>query len=152
MHLPSVREIWSHDDERVREFGKAFFVVLAIFGAVAARSALARMTVSLDGATRLAVTWQAAKLWWLSAWAVLTFAAAFPWFMRPVYVVVNLVGMCIGFVVGQVVLALMWLGMFVTMGRMRRATSPIQKAFDRERPSYWRPHAPVKSDRYYRQY
>lgn len=154
MKLPSVREMWGHEDDRVREFGKAFFVVLVIFGALAARSALNKLGAApLDGALRMAVAWEAAKLWWLSAWAVLTFATAFPWFTRPVYVLMNLVGMSIGFVFGHVVLGMMWIGMFATIGYMRRATSPVQMRFDKQAQTYWKKHATVKSpDRYYRQW
>lgn len=154
MKLPSPSEIWSHEDRRVRDFGKAFFVILAAFGAMAAWRALGacpREALCADG--RLPVIWHAARTWWLSAWAVLTFAAAFPWAMRPVYLVLTLVGMSIGFVLGHAVLALVWVTLFVTIGRMRRATSPVTRAFDRAAPSYWTPHAKVRSTtRYYRQY
>jgi hypothetical protein len=150
LKLPSPSEIWSHDDQRVRDFGKAFFVVLAAFGAWSAYRALG---ASPAGTPRLPVIWAAARTWWLAAWAVLTFAAAFPWAMRPVYLLLTVVGMSIGFVLGHAVLALTFFTMFVAIGRMRRASSPVARGFDRQASSYWSAHPKVNSaTRYYRQY
>lgn len=154
MMLPSPSEIWSHDDQRVRDFGKAFFVILAAVGGVAAWRALGACPhQELCAAGRLTVIWEAARMWWLSAWAVLTFAAAFPWAMRPAYLILTVLGMSIGFVLGHAVLALVFFTLFVTIGRGRRATSPVIRTFDRSAASYWAPHAKVRSTtRYYRQY
>ena len=158
MKLESPRELWSHGDDKVREFGKAFFVVLALVGAAAARRALAHHPVEPvhavpDLSLKLAIVWEAAKVPWLSAWAVLTFACAFPWFVRPVYVALTLVGMAIGFAVGNVLLGATWLTLFVAIGRLRRASSPVELERDPARATYWKPHEKVRSSsRYYRQY
>ena len=154
MKLPSPREIWAHDDERVREFGKAFFVFLAILGALAARHALRAVGAHLRPLdVSVPIAWQAARHWWLGAWAVLTFSAAFPWFSRPVYVVATVVSMIIGFVIGNTVLFLTFITLFVALGRLRASSSPIKKGFERDRASYWNKHRGVETTaRYYRQY
>lgn len=154
MKLPSAKEIWAHDDEKVREFGKAFFVFLAIIGALMARSALKSKGAQLFPLEiGLPIAWDAARHWWLGAWAVLTFSTAFPWFSRPVYVIATIASMAIGFVVSNVVLFLMFATMFVFIGRMRAATSPIKKRFERDTATYWTKHKSVEAtDRYYRQY
>lgn len=154
MKLHSPRELWSHEDEKVREFGKAFFVFLAVIGAIAAHRALRAVGAGwtpLD--TSLPIVWQAARHWWLSAWAVLTFSAAFPWFSRPVYVLAMLLSMCVGFVLSNVILFLMFATLFVFIGRMRAASSPIKKGFESGSPTYWQKHKGVEGPaRYYRQY
>lgn len=149
---PKPSEFWNHDEQRIRDFGKAFFVVLALFGAMAARRALSSAHAHLE-VSRLDIVWHAARSWWLAAWAVLTFASAFPWFTRPVYVVISVVGMSIGFLLGHTVLALMFFTLFVTIGRARRATSPIAKGLDPAASTYWSTHRTADSTaRYYRQY
>lgn len=152
LSLPKPSEFWNHEDQKVRDFGKAFFVVLAFFGAMAARRALA----ACDGhfpEGKLAVIWSAGRTWWLTAWAVLTFASAFPWFARPVYVAISVVGMSIGFVLGNAVLALMFFTLFVVIGRMRRPSSPVARGFEPGAASYWSTHKSAGSTaRYYRQY
>jgi hypothetical protein len=149
---PKPSEFWNHDEQRIRDFGKAFFVVLAVFGGMAAR----RATNACHGNYPVGyfqVVWEAAQYWWLTAWAVLTFTNAFPWFTRPLYVVVSVVGMSIGFVLGHAVLALMFFTLIVWIGRMRRPTSPIAKTLDTAAPTYWSAHRPAGSTaRYYRQY
>ena len=150
----SPREIWAHDDGKIREFGKAGFVVLAILGALAARRALAAhpLVLGLTG-SRLPIVWQAARLYWLSGWALLTFAGAFPWFTRPLYVAMTVVGMSIGAVLGHAVLALTFFTLFVAIGRLRRTSSPVEMGFDRAAPTYWKTHEQVSDPkRYYRQY
>lgn len=154
MKLFSPKELWSHEDDKVREFGKAFFVFLAAIGAVVAHKALRAVGAGWTPLeTAAPIVWHAARTWWLSAWAVLTFSAAFPWFSRPVYVLAMLFSMCIGFVVSNVVLFLMFATLFVAIGRLRAATSPIQKSFEKNAPSYWKKHRSVDgTGRYYRQY
>lgn len=154
MKLHSPKELWSHEDERVREFGKAFFVFLAVIGAIVAHRALRAVGAAwLPLETSTPIVWHAARTWWLSAWAVLTFTAAFPWFSRPVYVLAMLASMCIGFVLSNVILFLMFATLFVVIGRLRAASSPIKKGFEQGAPSYWSKHRGVEGQsRYYRQY
>lgn len=154
MKLPSPAEIWAHEDEKVREFGKAFFAFLCIVALVVGRRKLQACGMSLfPVANSWPILWGAMGPWLLGAWAVLTFTSAFPWFSRPVYVAATIFSMIIGFVMGHVVLLLLFVTLFVTIGRLRAASSPIRKSFEKDAQSYWIKHRPApEAGRYYRQY
>lgn len=78
-----------------------------------------------------------------------------PQIARPFYVGWHAVACCAGFLIGNVVLAAVYLLMFAPVGLAMRATgrSSLSKGFDRSIPSYWREaQTPDDPERYYRQF
>ena len=78
-----------------------------------------------------------------------------PQIARPFYVGWYAVACCVGFLIGNVVLAAIYLLIFTPVGWAMRALgrSSLSKGFDRSTPSYWR-DAPASADplRYFRQF
>jgi hypothetical protein len=80
---------------------------------------------------------------------------ALPQIALPFYVVWYGAACCIGLVVGNVVLAAVYLLMFAPFGWARRALGrgEFSKGFDRTATTYWRDaELPEDAARYYRQY
>jgi hypothetical protein len=78
-----------------------------------------------------------------------------PQIARPFYVGWYAVAGCIGFLLGNVLLAAVYLLMFAPVGLAMRAMGrrPLRKGFDRSTPSYWcDTQTPGGPERYYRQY
>ncbi len=78
-----------------------------------------------------------------------------PQFARPFYVGWYAAACCVGFVMGNVVLAAVYLLMFAPVGWALRATgrSSLSKRFNRSTPTYWRDAPPPhKPERYYQQF
>jgi len=78
-----------------------------------------------------------------------------PQIARPFYVGWYAAAGCIGFVVGNVALAAVYLLMFAPVGLALRAMGrrSLSKGFDRSASSYWREApAPPDPERYYRQF
>ena len=75
--------------------------------------------------------------------------------IRPVYMVMSVIGMGIGFVVGPIVLGLMFFGMFTPLALWFRLVgrTSIDKKLDREAVTYWRDRkGPISPARYLRLY
>jgi hypothetical protein len=78
-----------------------------------------------------------------------------PAIARPFYVLWYAVACCIGFVVGNVVFATVYLLVFAPIGILRRASNPhvFRKGFDFKTNSYWEEaEKDIPKKRYYHQY
>jgi Saxitoxin biosynthesis operon protein SxtJ len=78
-----------------------------------------------------------------------------PQMARPFYMAWYFLACCMGFVIGNLLFSLLFYLVFTPLGlllRLRRQ-QPIEKGFDKARPSYWRDaEKPVDLKRYYRQF
>ena len=80
---------------------------------------------------------------------------AVPKIVRPVYVVWYLVACCIGLVVGNLALALVFFVLVSGLGLVMRALGrrPVRKGFDKRAATYWHDAEQVDDpERYYRQF
>jgi hypothetical protein len=78
-----------------------------------------------------------------------------PQIARPFYIVWYAIACCIGLVVGNVLLGMVYYLVLTPVGLLLRAAGrpPISKGFDRKRTSYWKPAEKVIDlKRYYRQF
>ena len=85
----------------------------------------------------------------LAAWAEYYF------FIRPVYVIMSVIGMAIGMIVGPIVLGLMYYGMFTPLALWFRVVGrrSIEKKLDRQAATYWVDRkGPISPARYLRLY
>jgi len=78
-----------------------------------------------------------------------------PQIAKPFYLVWYFIACCMGFVIGNLLFSLFFYLVFTPLGlvlRLRKA-KPIEKRFDKSRPSYWHTaEKAVDSKRYYRQF
>ena len=87
--------------------------------------------------------------------AVGLFLLALPQAGRPVYVAWYFIACCIGAVVGNLVLAVVFFALVTSLGLLMRAFGrrPVSKTFDRRAATYWQDAKPVDDpSRYYRQF
>lgn len=80
---------------------------------------------------------------------------AWPQLARPFYLVWYFLGCCLGIVVGNLVLSLLFYLMFTGLGLLMRALGrqSVRKGFDRGATTYWREAERIEDpERYYRQF
>lgn len=80
---------------------------------------------------------------------------ALPWIARPFYVVWYFAACCVGLVVANLVLAIVFFVLVSGLGLLMRALGrrPIRKTFDKRTATYWQDAEPVDDPkRYYRQF
>ena len=141
---------WRPDKSRLRVFGAAALGVFALLGAWAFW--MQRLFgIGLSAGAAEAAAW---TLWGLAAASGLLAAAA-PAGLRPLYVALTAVALPIGWVVSNVLLAIVYYGVLTPIGLALRLAGrdPLQRRFDRQAPSYWvdrPPQADVR--RYFRQF
>jgi hypothetical protein len=123
---------------------KAFSLLLIVFFAIVAWLAH-RKGASIETAWMIA-----------SGGAVVGVAGLFsPAFIRVVYVVWMTAVFPIGFVVSNVVLAIVFYGVVSPIGLLAKLTgrNALQLGFDRDAKTYWNPRQQIKDPRrYFRQY
>lgn len=81
------------------------------------------------------------------------FSLVSPPLLRPVWVVMIFIGSIVGFVVGHVVLTLIYAFVFTPIGLIMRALGrdPMMRKFEPDAPTYWEKRPPVpESARYFR--
>ena len=87
--------------------------------------------------------------------AVGLFLLALPQFARPVYVPWYFVACCVGLVIGNLALALVFFVLVTSLGWLMRALGrrPLRKSFDKQAGTYWQDAEQVDDpNRYYRQF
>jgi hypothetical protein len=137
-------------DERVlRRFG---LIALCVFGVLGLCAWRATWPFAWGlGEARAAA---AIGLWALGATAGL-FALTAPRVNRALYVALALLGYPIGLVVSHAVLAVLFFALFAPVGAVLRrlGRDPLQRALERDRPSYWSPaHGRRDKRSYFRQF
>jgi hypothetical protein len=93
-------------------------------------------------------------LWALAALSGILAAAA-PEALRPLYIVLSVVGAPIGWLVSHVVLAVVYYGILTPIGLALRlcGRDPLRRKFDPQAPSYWVDRPPARNVKsYFRQF
>jgi hypothetical protein len=83
-----------------------------------------------------------------------TLSLASPALVRPIYVTASLLALPVGFVISQLLVVVMFYGIFLPVGAVFRLTGrdALERRFDREATSYWRAKAqPLSIESYFRQ-
>ncbi|MEO6785288.1 MAG: SxtJ family membrane protein [Chthoniobacteraceae bacterium] len=140
------REInWKPTHGELRAFGKVIAFGFPIVAALLGVSAWLRSHV-----------WPAWTLWLGAAGLAVGLACMFvPRAARPLYLAWMAVGCCIGLVVGNAVLAVIYFLIVTPIGLALRLAGrdPLRRAIKRERKSYWDDAQKAgDSERYFRQY
>ncbi len=94
------------------------------------------------------------SLWGLSVYCGL-FAVAYPRLVYPVYFVMMLVALPIGFVISHTILAVVYYGLFTPLGLVFRLMrrDALHRGFDEQSSSYWVERPKNRGhERYFRQY
>jgi hypothetical protein len=140
---------WNPDERTLRQFG---WIALGGFGLLATAAWFEVLIFRFGlGAARVPVVCALAGLGVLAALLSLIAPRANRW----LFLGLVLISFPIGLVVSQVVIALMFFGLFAPVGFLIRklGQDPLERARDPQRASYWvdaRPPRPA--DRYFRQF
>jgi hypothetical protein len=121
------------DERTLRRFG---LLSLCVFGALGGCAWRGLPPLELEpGPARAALAF---GLWALAVSSGLL-ALLWPRGNRALYVGLSLLGHPIGLVVSHAVLAALFFAVFTPVGALMRAlgTDPLQRALQRDRPSYW---------------
>ena len=141
---------WHPDRRRLRGFGLAALVAFAALGAwVWVRRSIVGFALGDPAAET------ASGVLWAAAGACGVLAAAAPACLRPLYVVLSLIGAPIGFVVSHVILAIVYYGILTPIGLAMRLAGrdPLHRNFDRAAGTYWVPRGVApEPKRYFRQF
>jgi hypothetical protein len=141
---------WKADQHRLRVFGAAGLAVFTLLAEWVFRTHRL-FGLELAGGTAEAVAW---ALWALAAFSGILAASA-PAALRLLYVALTAVALPVGWVVSNVLLAIVYYGILTPIGLALRLAGrdPLHRTFDRPSRSYWvdRP-AQVDVRRYFRQF
>jgi hypothetical protein len=141
---------WNPKERFLRRFGAFALLLLALLGVAAFhRQKLLSWHLSSDGARRAALA-----LWALAALLGLL-ALGLPRTLKPVYQVLTLVTLPIGFVMSYAIMVVIYFGIFTPVGTSMRLTGwdAMHRRWDRNRTSYFSRRPPQSnSKRYFRQY
>ena len=136
---------WNPTPRQLKQFGVAAAIFLPLIGWL------------VTGKPR---TLAEAKLPLLGGLAVAGVALAIialvkPAVIRPLFIGVSLITLPIGLVVGELVLLVVFFGVFLPIGLIMRIVGrdALQRQLDRGAKSYWQPKAqPNSSSRYFQQF
>ncbi len=100
--------------------------------------------IALGALPLVAWWWDAGTLGWSLAGLVMAWAALGllrPPAIRPLYWALSALALPIGWVLGEVLLALVYYALFVPLGLAMRLArrDPLQRQFAPEAPTYWQP-------------
>ena len=141
---------WNPDHRQLRSFGVICAVLCLAVGTWARLShSVIWFAVAPDTALR------AANVLWIVAAACGGLAAVAPALLRPLYVVLTAISLPIGFVVGHVILAVVFFGLITPIALVFRIAGrdALARRFDRDAASYWTSRAPARNpSRYFRQF
>ncbi len=116
---------WNPQPRQLRQFAA---IALVVFPCIA----------WLWGSRQIGWTLAAAGMFWAGL------GLARPTSVKPLYVVLSAAALPIGWVLGEVLLALVYSLVFVPVGLAMRAIGrdPLRRRFDREAATYWQPKKP----------
>jgi Saxitoxin biosynthesis operon protein SxtJ len=141
---------WTPDRKQLRGFGLICVIVCVALGLyVRFTHAVVWVDVEPDTASTLSV------VFWVVAALCGVLATAAPTMLRPLYLVLTVIGLPVGFVVGHVVMALVFFGMFTPIALVFRlmGRDALERKLDRSAASYWAPRRPPAGPaRYFRQF
>ncbi len=141
---------WNPDRRQLRGFG------LICAGVCMALGTWTRLTqsvvwVQVEPGTASVV----AAGFWITAAACGVLSAAAPTTLRPLFLLLTLIGLPIGFLVSHLVMALVFFGMFTPIALVFRliGRDALDRRLDRSAASYWEPRPPAAGPaRYFRQF
>jgi hypothetical protein len=99
--------------------------------------------------------WNTAITIWAVAVAIAAIGVARPQLVKPIFVGLTIAAYPIGWTVSHVVLAVIYYGLFTTIGLIMRAVryDPLQRRRGRSLGTYWMPHdQPPEPGAYFRQF
>lgn len=146
MSLVSIN--WKPDTRQLRQFGLAGLIALGAIGAWVFFRHRFWVDMTPEKATRTAYI-----LWGIAA-AFGLLAAAAPQVLKPVYLVLTIITLPIGWVVSQVVLVILFYLILTPLGLFFRmiGRDPLQRRLDPNARSYWEKRPGITDPkRYYRQ-
>ncbi|MGC3966067.1 MAG: hypothetical protein QM775_01450 [Pirellulales bacterium] len=127
----------SPDDRTLRQFAVAATVVATLAAATISRNLLTAGIVAAAGIVACAATWRQTQIW------------------KPIFVGLSYATAPIGLVVGELLLLVMYFGVFLPIGMVMKllGRDPLERRFDRTAPSYWTPKRSARSTAsYFRQF
>ncbi len=125
------------DARTLRQFVVALTVVATLAAASIGRNFAAAAVVAVVGTATCAATWRRTQIW------------------KPIFVGLSYATAPIGLVVGELLLLVMYFGVFLPIGLVMKLLDrdPLERRFDRQAPSYWSPkHAARSTASYFRQF
>jgi hypothetical protein len=136
---------WNPTDRQLRQFGVACLILMPLIGWLA------------TGKPRTLEAANLPVLGGLAGFGLLLAVIAMnkPCVLKPLFLGASLAAMPIGLVVGEVVLVLVFFGVFLPMALVFRliGRDALQRGLDRNAKSYWQPKAqPRDAGSYYRQF
>lgn len=133
-----VKVIWKPTDRQLCQFGMAALAALPLLGWMWGASSGTLALLTTIGAAFAGVGW-----FWPQA-------------LKPVFLTATLVTLPIGFVVGEVAIAVTFFVVLLPMGlvfRLLGRADPMNRRFAPEAKTYWAPKAqPAGAGSYFRQY
>ena len=118
-----VKMNWRPTDRQLRQFGVIAMVALPLVAWIWGGTPAVIGAMATVGAALAAVGW----VW--------------PPVLKPLFVTLSLVAIPIGLVISELALILMYFGLFLPTGLIFRliGRDALERKFDREAPTYWRP-------------
>jgi hypothetical protein len=147
--MPLVEIQWNPDRRQLRAFGFMASVMCLLLGVWARAGYVLAWPVAAETAARAATTF------WMGALACGVLAVVRPPMLRPVYLLLTLIGFPIGIVVGHVILAVVYYGVLTPIAVVFRIAGrdALQRTPDSTAASYWIPRQSADdAHRYYRQF
>jgi hypothetical protein len=141
---------WHPDRRQLKGFGLVCLGVFAALGAwVRLADTIPWIELGTDTARGVAIGF------WLVAVACAVLAVAAPTVLRPLYLLLTVIGIPIGFVIAHLVMALVFFGVFTPIGLVFRiiGRDALERRFDRRASTYWVARRPAANkSRYFRQF
>jgi len=136
---------WNPTPRQLKQFGVAAAIFFPLIGWLATGKprALAEASLPLLGGLAIA------------GLALAIVALLKPAVIRPLFIGVSLVTLPIGLVVGELVLLVVFFGVFLPIGLVMRIVGrdALQRQLDKSAKSYWQPKAqPTSPARYFQQF
>lgn len=141
---------WRPDSRQLRNFG---FLCLAVFTFLGASARLRHAVLWLE-LTPEGARWAAVGFWSAAA-AAGGLAAVAPGALRPLFLLLTLIALPIGYVVSHAIMAFVFFGVITTIAVIFRLTGrdALQRKVDKDAFTYWvRRPPPPAPERYFRQF
>lgn len=141
---------WKPAPKQLRTFGLTGALVAAILGLILAfRGTLFGVDLSPQTARTTAMCF------FVASGLILVLGLGVPRWLRPLYVVLNVIALPIGWVLSHVILLAVYFGVMMPIGLILRLVGrdPLHRSFDPQGETYWtpvEPHPPAR--RYFRQF
>jgi protein-S-isoprenylcysteine O-methyltransferase Ste14 len=140
---------WHPDGRQLRGFGLICVVVFVALGAwVRLTHTVFWLDIGPDTARRVTTGF------WIAAAACGALGAVAPTMLRPLYLLLTVIGLPVGFVIAHVVMAIVFFGLFTPIGLVFRliGRDALDRRIDRNASTYWVPRRAASARQYFRQF